>query len=66
LGAALHLKHADGVALLQGLIDQGIVLWKLSEIDFLTPMVPDKPEAILAVQAFVRMQELISSNKMAG
>ena len=47
LSAALHLEHADGVALLQRLIDQRIVLWKLSEVDFLAPMVLDKPETIL-------------------
>src|SRR5580704_1305354 len=47
LGAAFHLEHADRIALLQRLINQLIVLWKFSEVDFLAPMVPYKREAIL-------------------
>src|SRR6185437_14748008 len=47
LSTGLDLEHADGVALLQRLINQRIVLWKLSEVDFLTPMVLYKAETIL-------------------
>src|SRR3954471_16429650 len=47
LRTGLDLEHADGVAPLQRLVNQRIVLWKLSEVDFLTPMVPDKAETIL-------------------
>src|SRR5690606_1813790 len=47
LSAAFHLEHSNRVALLQGLIDDFVILGKPPEIDFLPPMVPDKPEAIL-------------------
>src|ERR1700676_4379941 len=47
LGPALHLEHADCVALLQGLIYKRIVLRELSKVDFLAPVLFDESEAIL-------------------
>src|SRR5947207_1103163 len=47
LGPALHLEHADCVALLQGLIYKRIVLREFSKVDFLAPVLFDESEAIL-------------------
>src|SRR5260370_36180747 len=58
LSTGLGLEHADGVALLQRLINQRIVLWKLSEVDFLTPMVFNKAETILEHRHHAQAQKV--------
>ena len=47
LGAAFHLEHADGVALLQRFINGRIVRGKLAEIDLLAPVIAHQLEAVL-------------------
>src|SRR5579864_1550734 len=46
LGTALHLEHADGVALLERLVDGRIVCGKLAEIDLFVPVIADELEAV--------------------
>ena len=47
LGAAFHLEHADGVALLQRFVDGRIVGGKLAEIDLFAPVIAHQFEAVL-------------------
>ena len=47
LRPAFHLKHPDGVALLQRFVDLRIVLRQLPQIDLFLPVIPDQHQAIL-------------------
>src|SRR5262245_55353599 len=66
LSATLHLEHADRVTSLQSLVDQWIILRKLAQIDFLTPMIPDQSEAIFEHRHHAEAKQVDLDNSHVG
>ncbi len=66
LRAAFHLEHADGVALLERLVDGGIVLRELAEIDLFVPVIADELEAVFENGHHAEPEEIDFHNAEVG
>jgi len=55
---ALHLEHADGVALLQRFIDQRLIRGQFAQIDFFPPVLPDQSQRVLEHRHHPQTQEV--------
>ena len=63
---ALHLKHTDGVGLLQRFIDQRIIRGQLAQIDFFPPVLPDQSQRVLERRHHPQPQEVDFHNAHIG
>ncbi len=58
LRAALHLKHSDGVGILQGLVDRMVVLRQMSQVHVFVVMFLDQRERFLQYRHHAQPQQI--------